>query len=162
RGQVLIDRAMRSLSHPEVYAVGDAAAPAEDPGAPVRMAAYTAIAMGAHGADCVAAQLKGKAPTAFGLSYQAFGLSLGRGDGVAQFLDGDHDTPLDRVITGKVAGMIREFFVRLIVVVLKAQRLGSWRFAWPGKNKMRFVAVAAPQPVPAGPARVQCLVGADR
>jgi NADH:ubiquinone reductase (H+-translocating) len=162
RGQILIDRAMRSLSHPEVYAAGDAATPAEEPGAPVRMAAYTAIAMGAHGADCLAAQLTGKAPTAFGLSYQAFGLSLGRRDGVAQFLDADHDTPRDRIITGKTAGATREFFVRLIVGVLKAQRLGPWTFPWPGKNKMRRVAVAAPRPAAASPARAASLVGVER
>jgi NADH dehydrogenase len=162
RGQILIDRAMRSLSHPEVYAVGDAAAPARDPGAPVRMAAYTAITMGAHGADCLAAQLKGKVPTAFGLSYQAFGLSLGRRDGVAQFLDADHDTPRDRIITGKTAGATREFFVRLIVGILKAQRLGPWTFPWPGKNKMRRVVVAAPHPAAAGPAPVESLVDAGR
>lgn len=46
RGQILIDRAMRSLSHPEIYAVGDAAYPAEAPGAPIRMALYTALLMG--------------------------------------------------------------------------------------------------------------------
>lgn len=162
RGQVLIDRAMRSLSHPDVYAVGDAAAPADEPGAPVRMAAYTALTMGAHGADSLAAQLTGTAPTAFGLSYQAFGLSLGRRDGVVQFLDGDHDTPLDRVLTGKIAGASREFFVRLIVGILKAQRLGPWTFRWPGKNKMRRVAVAAPRPAAAVPDRVDSLVGAER
>ena len=162
RGQILIDRAMRSLSHPEVYAVGDAAMPAEEPGAPVRMAAYTALTMGAHGADCLAAQLKDKAPTAFGFSYQAFGLSLGRSDGVVQFLDGDHDTPRDRIITGNVAGKSREFFVRLIVGVLKAQRLGPWTFPWPSKNKMRRVVVAAPHPAATVPARVESLVGAER
>jgi NADH dehydrogenase FAD-containing subunit len=161
-GQILIDRAMRSLSHPEVYAVGDAAMPAEEPGAPVRMAAYTALTMGAHGADSLAAQLKGKTPRAFGFSYQAFGLSLGRRDGVVQFLDGDHDTPRQRIITGNLAGKSREFFVRLIVGVLKAQQLGPWTFPWPGKNKMRGVAVSTPHPAAAVPGRVESLVGAER
>ena len=162
RGQILIDRAMRSLSHPEVYAVGDAAMPAEEPGAPVRMAAYTAITMGAHGADSLAAQLQGKPPAAFGFSYQAFGLSLGRRDGVAQFLNPDHDTPRDRIITGNLAVMTRELFVRLIVGVLKAQRFGPWTFPWPGKSKMRGVAVAAPRPPAGAAARVESLVGVGR
>ncbi|HKV43376.1 MAG TPA: FAD-dependent oxidoreductase [bacterium] len=162
RGQILIDRAMRSLSHPDIYAVGDAGAPAAEPGAPVRMAAYTALAMGAHGADCLAAELTGTAPTAFGLSYQAFGLSLGRRDGVVQFLNGDHDRPLDRMFTGKAAGATREFFVRLIEGILRAQRLGPWTFPWPGKNKMRGVTVAAPRHAAAVPDRVESLVGAER
>src|SRR5207253_9695018 len=59
RGQILIDRAMRSVSHPEIYAVGDAADPVDAPGAPIRMALYTALTMGAHGADCLAALLTG-------------------------------------------------------------------------------------------------------
>jgi NADH dehydrogenase FAD-containing subunit len=62
RDQVVIDPFMRSLSHPAIYAVGDAAHPQEDPGVPVRMSAFTAAIMGAHGADCLAAVLRGKTP----------------------------------------------------------------------------------------------------
>ncbi|HLJ60009.1 MAG TPA: FAD-dependent oxidoreductase [bacterium] len=150
RGQILVDRAMRSLSHPEIYAVGDAAHPADDPGAPVRMSLYTATAMGAHGADCLAAELAGKPGAAFGLSYGALGLSLGRHDGVVQFLDAHRDTPSRLIVTGALANQVREFFVRLSVWVIKGQRLGPWTFYWPGKKKMRGVAVPAPRPsVPA-------------
>src|SRR5207253_1632514 len=39
RGQVLVDPFMRSVSHPEIYAVGDAAYPVEEPGVRVRMSA---------------------------------------------------------------------------------------------------------------------------
>ena len=143
-GQILIDRAMRSLSHPEIYAVGDAAFPLEAPGAPVRMALYTAIMMGAHGADCLAAQFNGKAPQAFGLSYIALGISLGRRDGVWQFLDWHHDRPRDLIFTGKLANLMREFFVRFALWVIQMQRIAPWIFSWPGKRKMSHVAVHAP------------------
>ena len=52
RGQIVIDPYMRSISHPDIYALGDAAYPLEAPGVAVRMAAFTAAVMGAHGADC--------------------------------------------------------------------------------------------------------------
>lgn len=158
RGQILIDRAMRSISNPEIYAVGDAASPADEPGAPVRMSVYTALAMGAHGAECLAAELAGKSPTAFGLSYAALGLSLGRRDGVVQFLDGNRDTPLRLTVPGKLANLTRELFVHLAVAVIKAQRTVPWVFYWPGKNKMQRVPVhqvprpAAPVPAGAEPA----------
>jgi NADH dehydrogenase FAD-containing subunit len=146
RGQILIDRAMRSPSHPEIYAVGDAAFPAEDPGAPIHMSLYTAIMMGGHGADCLSAQLNGKAPTAFGLSYVALGVSLGRRDGVVQFLDWSRDTPLNLIVTGKLANLTREFFVRFALGVIKAQRVAPWVFDWPGKRKMRRLTVDAARP----------------
>ena len=51
RDQVLVDPFLRSVSHQEIYAMGDAASPVEDPGvAHVRMSAFTAGIMGAHGA----------------------------------------------------------------------------------------------------------------
>lgn len=150
RGQILTDRTLRSLSHPEVYAVGDAAIPADEPGAPVRMSVLTALEMGAHGADSLAARLNGRRPTAFGLSYGAAGISLGRRNGVVQFLDGSRDTPRDAILTGRFALNVREFFVRAAFGVIKAQRVAPWVFAWPGRRKMQHVSVAPSIPA-AGP-----------
>lgn len=152
RGQIFIDRAMRSLSHPEVYGVGDAAFPAEAPGAPLRMSLYTAIMMGAHGADCVAAQLTGRQPVAFGLSYYALGLSLGRNDGIFQFLHWNTDAPLNVILTGKLANACREFFVRFAFWAIRIQRTAPWIFHWPGKRKMYHIAVEPTSRVPKAPA----------
>ena len=162
RGQIIIDRAMRSLSHPEIYAVGDTAFPLAEPGAPVRMALYTAIMMGAHGADCLAAQLNGKTPDAFGLSYVALGLSLGRRDGVFQFLDLDHDTPLNLIVTGKAANLMREFFVRFAVFAIRVQKVAPWVFSGPGKRKMRAVPVDAPSPSATKSARAESTVRSEQ
>jgi hypothetical protein len=116
------------------------------------MALYTAIMMGAHGADCLAAQLNRKPPGAFGLSYVALGLSLGRNDGVFQFLDRDRDMPLDWIFTGRLANRLREFFVWFALWAIKAQRAAPWVFDWPGKRKMRRVAVS-PAPAPSKASR---------
>ena len=97
--------------------------------------------MGAHGADCVAAQLKDQRPTAFGLSYYALGLSLGRNDSVFQFLNWNTDAPLNLILTGKLANECREFFVRFAFWAIRIQRTAPWVFEWPGKRKMYHIAV---------------------
>ncbi|HET6319184.1 MAG TPA: FAD-dependent oxidoreductase, partial [Chloroflexota bacterium] len=150
RRQIVIDRAMRSLSHPEVYAAGDAAFPLAEPGAPVRMSLYTALLMGAHAADTLAAQLNGRTPSAFGFSYGALALSLGRHDGVVQFLDPNTDAPLKYIFTGSLANRLRETFVKLAVQIIRLQRSLPWIFYWPGKNKLRHVRVDARREVEAG------------
>src|SRR6266487_6144740 len=79
RGQILVDPFLRSVSHPQIYAIGDAASPVEDPGVPhVRMSAYTAGIMGAHGADCLSAILAGKTPKPLSFAYLAQAIALGR------------------------------------------------------------------------------------
>jgi len=137
RGQILVDRALSSLSHPDIYAAGDAAMPADDPGTPIRMSLYAAGPMGAHAADALAAQLRGRQPSPFGLSYVAQGLSLGRRDGVVQFLDGASDTATRFMITGRIANWFREFFVGFLLLTIRLQRTVPWVFYWPGMNKMR-------------------------
>ena len=49
--QIIVDPCGRSLSHPEVYAVGDSSYPIEEPGNPMRMSLFTALVRGAHAAD---------------------------------------------------------------------------------------------------------------
>jgi NADH:quinone reductase (non-electrogenic) len=136
-GQILVDRALRSLSQPEIFAVGDAAMPAEDPGTPMRMSLYAAGPMGAHAADALAAHLRGRQLPVFGLSYLAQGLSLGRRDGVVQFLHWDTDTATAFIITGRIANWFREFFVSFLLLNIRLQRTVPWVFFWPGKYKMR-------------------------
>ena len=82
RGQILVDPFMRSVSHPEITAVGDAAQPVEDPTVPVRMSAFTAIILGAHGADCLVATLRGRSPAPLSFAYLGQGIALGPGDAV--------------------------------------------------------------------------------
>ena len=93
--------------------------------------------MGAHAADALAAQLHGRQPSPFGLSFIAQGLSLGRRDGVVQFLDGSTDTATRFMITGMIANFFREFFVAFLLLTIRLQRTIPWVFYWPGKNKMR-------------------------
>jgi NADH dehydrogenase FAD-containing subunit len=79
RDQILVDPFLRSVSHQEIYAIGDAASPVENPGVShVRMSAYTASIMGAHGADCVSAMLTGSTPKLLSFAYLAQAIALGQ------------------------------------------------------------------------------------
>ena len=136
RNQILIDPMMRSVSHPTIYAVGDAAYSATPPGAPVRMSQFFALVSGAHAADCLAARLHDRPAQPFGLSWVGLAISLGRQECVAQFLRAD-DTPLNLYLTGTTAVSFKEFFVKFAIWSIKIQRTAPWMFSWLGQNKMR-------------------------
>jgi len=108
-GQIIVDASMRSVSHPEVYAVGDAAI-AEGPGGkPLRMSCASGIPMAWQAADAIAARLTGRAkfPKA-PLRYFNQCISLGRRDGIIQYVTAD-DRARPALITGKLAARYKEF-----------------------------------------------------
>ncbi|QFZ20682.1 NAD(P)/FAD-dependent oxidoreductase [Saccharothrix syringae] len=110
-GRVRVDGTMRSYSHPEVYAAGDAAAMGGALGGELRMACATALPSGRQVADSIAARLAGRTPRPMRFSYAFQCISLGRRDGLIQFLHGD-DRPRDRVLTGRAAALFKEGIVR--------------------------------------------------
>lgn len=101
RDQILVDPFLRSVSHQEIYAIGDAASPLENPGVQyVRMSAATAGIMGAHGADCVSAMLSGKTPKPLSFAYMAQAIALGRHHAIFFPLSPD-DEPRSPAIAGR-------------------------------------------------------------
>ncbi len=136
-GQILVDPYLCAVENPNIYAVGDAALPEDDPGAPVRMSLYAAVLMGAHVADVVAAKIKKRRPLPFGMIYMAIGISLGSKDGLVQYLTWSRDTGLEFIFTGRIALGVRESFVRLALALIRIQHwLPPVFFYWPGKYKM--------------------------
>jgi NADH dehydrogenase FAD-containing subunit len=134
RGQILIDPFMRSISHPEIYAVGDAAHPVEEPGVKVRMAAFTAAIMGAHGADCLSAAIQGKTPEPFSFAYMGQGIALGRHDAIG-FGNYPDDKPHAPYFTGRFGYEFREFFVRFLADAPNLERRWPGVFWWRGKGR---------------------------
>ncbi|WP_040696584.1 NAD(P)/FAD-dependent oxidoreductase [Nocardia vinacea] len=110
-GRVLTDETLRSLSHPDVYAAGDAAVIAGPGGRELRMACATALPTGKYAADAVVARLAGRAPRELRFRYFFQCISLGRRDGVIQFLHAD-DSPGRTVLTGRTAAWFKEQIVR--------------------------------------------------
>ncbi|GAA2057966.1 FAD-dependent oxidoreductase [Nocardiopsis rhodophaea] len=113
-GRVLVDQTMRSFSHQDVYAVGDAVL-AHGPGRlsdqPLRMSCATGIPMGWQAADAIAARLRGGDPRPFRFRYAPQTISLGRQDGLIQFVRAD-DSPHRAILTGRPAALWKESVVR--------------------------------------------------
>lgn len=134
RDQIVIDPTMRSISHPAIFAIGDAAWPQEQPGAPVRMSAVTAAIMGAHGADCVSAVVRGKTPAPFSFAYLGQGIALGRGAGIG-FNNYPDDVPVPPYFTGWLGYQMREVFVKYLANTARFERRWLGSFVWLGKGR---------------------------
>lgn len=130
RDQVLVDPFLRSVSHPAIYVAGDAASPIESPGAPLRMGCVVAIPMGAQAANNVVADVLGRPPTPFRFAFALRCISLGRRNGLIQFVKQD-DVPIERVITGRLGAWIKEFICRSTIFSLRLERRWAGAFRWP-------------------------------
>ncbi len=104
RGRMRVDRTLRSVSHPDVYGVGDAAAVRNEHGHEVRMGCGPGGIAGVFGALAIADRLADRTPQPYRYHDQAWHISLGRRDGIVQ-LGADEGS---RVLTGRVAALIKE------------------------------------------------------
>ncbi|MFG1701994.1 NAD(P)/FAD-dependent oxidoreductase [Nonomuraea sp. M3C6] len=106
RGRIVVDSALRSVSHPDVYAVGDAAAVSQRFGV-MHGTCQGGIPTGLHAADSLADTLRGKTPKPFRFGYFHQPLSLGRKDAVIQFTRPD-DSPRRWYLKGRAAVAYKE------------------------------------------------------
>lgn len=106
-GQIVVDRTMRSVSHPDVYAVGDAGLAEGAGGRALRMSCASGIPMAWQAADALAARLTGRPVPMRTIGYTIQCISLGRRDGLIQFVTPD-DHARSSVITGRAAARIKE------------------------------------------------------
>jgi NADH dehydrogenase FAD-containing subunit len=88
-GQIVVDGTMRSVSHPDVYAVGDAALADGPLGTPLRMSCASGIPMAWQAADSVVARLTGGKLPRMPLGYVHQCISLGRRDALIQLVTAD-------------------------------------------------------------------------
>ncbi|MDT0322224.1 NAD(P)/FAD-dependent oxidoreductase [Streptomyces millisiae] len=106
RGRVVVDAALRSVSHPEVYAVGDAAAITQGYGV-MHGTCQGGMPTGVHAALTILRVLAGRRPRPFRFGYYHTPVSLGRGDAVVQFTRPD-DSPRRVCLTGRAAVWYKE------------------------------------------------------
>ncbi|MDT0300773.1 NAD(P)/FAD-dependent oxidoreductase [Streptomonospora wellingtoniae] len=116
-GRMLVDPSLRSVSHPEVIAAGDAAA-AQTRGGVSRMTCQTGLPMGLHAGGVAADAARRRAPRPVRLCYVALNISLGRRDAVTQFLRAD-DTPVRATLVGRSSAALKEGITRGVVAVLR-------------------------------------------
>lgn len=110
-GRVRVDATLRSVSHPDVYAVGDAAAVTGADGRELRMACATALPQGGYVGAAIGARARGAEPRPFRFRYQAQCYSLGRRDGMLHLVHAD-DSPARIVVTGRAGAWLEERVVR--------------------------------------------------
>lgn len=134
QNQVLVDPYLRSLSHPTLYAVGDAAAPVEAPGVPFRMSLMAALVSGAQAAENVAAAIKGEEPQPLSFVWYGQGIALGPNDAVG-FGTYPADAAWPLILRRRVAVTIRNFFVWYLVAALALERRFPGSFYWNGKGR---------------------------
>ncbi|QKG23482.1 NAD(P)/FAD-dependent oxidoreductase [Actinomadura verrucosospora] len=106
-GRIVVDAGMRSVSHPDVYAVGDAALAEGAGGEPLRMSCASANPMAWLAADVIAARLTGRKVPQTTIGYSVQCISLGRRDGIIQRVTAD-DQVTSTVFTGRTAARIKE------------------------------------------------------
>ncbi|WP_433179958.1 NAD(P)/FAD-dependent oxidoreductase [Actinoallomurus sp. CA-150999] len=111
QGRMVVDSALRSVSHPEVYAIGDAAVLRRPDGHELRMACATALPSARQVARAVGADLAGREPGPFKFRYVNQCISLGRRDALVQYVRAD-DSPVELVLTGRIAVLYKEVIVR--------------------------------------------------
>ncbi|MEU4156537.1 FAD-dependent oxidoreductase [Actinoplanes sp. NPDC026670] len=106
RGRIRTDAMLRSVSHPEIYAIGDAAAITQAYGV-LHGTCQSSIPAAAHAAENISRQLRGEQLRPFRFGYLHQPVSLGRKDAVIQFTNGD-DTPRRWYLTGRAAVFYKE------------------------------------------------------
>ncbi|MEU6140188.1 FAD-dependent oxidoreductase [Streptomyces sp. NPDC047081] len=110
-GRIVVDATMRSVSHPDVYAIGDAALATGPGDKPLRMSCASGTPMAWQAADSIAARLTGgKLPNA-PLRYFNQCISLGRREGLIQYVTAD-DRAVNAALTGRFAARYKEFICK--------------------------------------------------
>lgn len=134
QNRVLVDPYLRSLSHPNIYAVGDVAYPVEEPGVPSRMSLFTALVSGAQAAENIAAEMNGQAPQPLSFVWYGQGIALGPHDAVG-FGTYPADVAWPLILHGRLAHKIRDFFVWYLGAALELERRLPGSFYWNGKGR---------------------------
>ncbi|MEA3068449.1 MAG: hypothetical protein QOK41_1856 [Sphingomonadales bacterium] len=136
QGRIWVDPNLRSISHPHIIAIGDAARPMAPTGARYRMSAYAALVSGAYAADAILDEANGRQPRPFSFSAYGQGVAIGRvGVGFATFPD---DKQARFLITGRTGYHLRNVFVRFLVVLIKMERKFPGLFFTVGRKRVSW------------------------
>ncbi|WP_350275627.1 FAD-dependent oxidoreductase [Kribbella sp. HUAS MG21] len=111
-GLIVVDRSMRSVSHPNVYAVGDSVHAIGDNGRPLPMSCASAGFTGRQAIEAVVGRLTGRQPAKVKLVYTYNYITLGRRDGILQTIDAEGQ-PRPKYQGGRQAALVKEGINRI-------------------------------------------------
>ncbi|MFF9839199.1 NAD(P)/FAD-dependent oxidoreductase [Streptomyces sp. NPDC013740] len=111
-GRIVVDRTMRSVSHPNVYAVGDSAEAVGDNGRPLPMSCASAGYTGRQAVAAIVGRLTGREMATTKLEYVGNHISLGRLDGILQMVD-DQARSKPQHLGGRKAARIKAGIVMM-------------------------------------------------
>ena len=111
-GQIVVDRTMRSVSHPNVYAAGDSVYAIGDNGRPLPMNCGSAGYTGRQAVDAIVGRLTGREIAHTKLVYLANYISLGRQDGILQMVD-DQGQAKPKYVAGRKAARIKSAIFKI-------------------------------------------------
>ncbi|SDO05791.1 NADH dehydrogenase, FAD-containing subunit [Streptomyces sp. cf386] len=106
-GQIVVDGTMRSVSHPDVYAIGDAALAMGAGDKPLRMSCASGGFTAWQAAEAITARLTGGKLPNVPLRYFNQCISLGRKEGLIQYVTAD-DRAVRAALTGRLAAVYKE------------------------------------------------------
>lgn len=110
-GQILVDRMMRSVSHPEVYAAGDSVHAIGENGQPLPMSCASAGFTRMQATAAIIGDLTGRTVPNSPLAYLGNCVSLGRKDAIFQMVDGDARSK-SWALRGRPAAHLKAFVLR--------------------------------------------------
>jgi NADH dehydrogenase len=145
RGRFRVGADLRAAGVADVFIAGDAGAP--PPGLPfLRMGCASAMPLGAHAADGAIALVRGRTPAPHRYGFVVQCISLGRRRGLVQRVDA-RDQPLESIVTGRAAALIKELICRSVTGALRIARTWPGVYQWP----KGIAALPAGKDVPALP-----------
>jgi len=110
-GRIVVDSTMRSVSHSNVYAVGDSAHAIADNGRPLPMSCASAGYTGMQAVASIVGRLTGREISHTKLEYVGNHISLGRRDGILQLVD-DQARAKPKYVGGRKAARIKAAILR--------------------------------------------------
>lgn len=110
-GRIIVDRMMRSVSHPEVYAAGDSAYAIGDNGQPLPMSCASAGFTRMQATAAIIGDLTGRKIPKTSLAYVGNCVSLGRKDAIFQMVDGEARSK-SWSLRGRPAARFKAFVLR--------------------------------------------------
>lgn len=128
-GRLIVGEDLAVVGTPSILAAGDAAAIDSPTASHLRMACATALPMGAHAADVVAARRAGATPPPFRLGYVAQCSDLGGAIGRIQLVRGD-DSERPLAVPGLAGGFVKEQVCRMTLTWLTQERARAGRYTW--------------------------------